>query len=330
MHELTKLIREDMKPALGVTEPGAIAFAAAKARSCVPGEVKSIKVSMNSGMYKNAFTCGIPGTDQVGSAYAAALGTVAGDPEKGLECLACVTEEDNVKARELIRAGRVSVDGVTARAPEDKADPAAVFTVDGERISGEKQVYLMLHKPAGLVSATEDPRQPTVLELLPELYWPGTVLSILYMFAYGGVLYVLRGESGRYRTAGTLLLISGVISVVMLLAFSANAFAVIVSLAASVIVFVAEYQEYMGHAEVLAGADSYLADRWRGLWRWMIYAFAASIGGALAALLFVQAAFLALLFLLVSVAGMIALLVLGILKLVYLWRTARVFRELAG
>lgn len=169
-----------------------------------------------------------------------------------------------------------------------------------------------------------------VLELLPELYWPGTVLSILYMFAYGGVLYVLRGESGRYRTAGTLLLISGVISVVMLLAFSANAFAVIVSLAVSVIAFVAEYQEYMGHAEVLAGADSYLADRWRGLWRWMIYAFAASIGGALAALLFVQAAFLALLFLLVSVAGMIALLVLGILKLVYLWRTARVFRELAG
>ena len=72
------------------------------------------------------------------------------------------------EARELIRAGRVSVDGVTARAPEDKADPAAVFTVDGECISGEKQVYLMLHKPAGLVSATEDPRQPTVLELLPE------------------------------------------------------------------------------------------------------------------------------------------------------------------
>ena len=49
MHELTKLIREDMKPALGVTEPGAIAFAAAKARSCVPGEVESVAVSMNSG-----------------------------------------------------------------------------------------------------------------------------------------------------------------------------------------------------------------------------------------------------------------------------------------
>ena len=117
MHELTKLIREDMKPALGVTEPGAIAFAAAKARSCVPGEVESVAVSMNSGMYKNAFTCGIPGTDQVGSVYAAALGTVAGDPEKGLECLACVSEEDNAKARELIREGKVktALDSISSR-----------------------------------------------------------------------------------------------------------------------------------------------------------------------------------------------------------------------
>ena len=61
----------------------------------------------------------------------------------------------------------VAVDGAVVRAPEVKTDPAARFTVDGEDVSGEKLVYLMLHKPAGLVSATEDPRQPTVLELLP-------------------------------------------------------------------------------------------------------------------------------------------------------------------
>ncbi len=117
MHELTEMIREDMKPALGVTEPGAIAFAAAKARSCVPGEVESVTVSMNSGMYKNAFTCGIPGTDQVGSVYAAALGTVAGDPKKGLECLARVSEEDNAKAREMIREGKVKtiLDSISSR-----------------------------------------------------------------------------------------------------------------------------------------------------------------------------------------------------------------------
>ena len=72
------------------------------------------------------------------------------------------------EARELIRAGRVTVDGQRARAPEEKCDPSAALAVDGEAVSGERLVYLMLHKPAGLVSATEDPRQPTVLSLLPD------------------------------------------------------------------------------------------------------------------------------------------------------------------
>ena len=49
MHQLTDLIRSDMKPALGVTEPGAIAYAAAKARSCLTEPVQSIHVTMNSG-----------------------------------------------------------------------------------------------------------------------------------------------------------------------------------------------------------------------------------------------------------------------------------------
>lgn len=60
MHELSQMIKDDMKPALGVTEPGAIAFAVATARSYAKGRIKKVNVSMNSGMYKNAFTCGIP------------------------------------------------------------------------------------------------------------------------------------------------------------------------------------------------------------------------------------------------------------------------------
>ena len=51
MEKLTKLIFDDMKPALGVTEPGAIAFAASKARSYTKGEIEEISVEMNSGMY---------------------------------------------------------------------------------------------------------------------------------------------------------------------------------------------------------------------------------------------------------------------------------------
>lgn len=109
MEKLTELIFNDMKPALGVTEPGAIAFAASKAVSFTKGNVEEVSVEMNSGMYKNAFTCGIPNSDEVGNIFAAALGVTAGNPEKGLESLADVTEEDNRKAEKLVKEGRVKV-----------------------------------------------------------------------------------------------------------------------------------------------------------------------------------------------------------------------------
>lgn len=112
MHRLTELIKEDMKPALGVTEPGAIAYAAAEARSRIKGEIKDIKkvkVSLNSGMYKNAFTCGIPNSAYYGNLYAAALGAVAAKAELGLMSLRDITPEDNRHAAELVDSGRVEV-----------------------------------------------------------------------------------------------------------------------------------------------------------------------------------------------------------------------------
>ena len=72
------------------------------------------------------------------------------------------------EAAELIRTGRVTADGDVVSRREDKFPPSALIRVDGEPISIEKYTYLMLHKPAGLVSATEDPRELTVLSLLPE------------------------------------------------------------------------------------------------------------------------------------------------------------------
>lgn len=109
MNTLTELIKNDMKPALGVTEPGAIAFAVATARGYTKGNIDEVLVALNSGMYKNAFTCGIPNSDQVGNVFAAALGAVAGKAEKGLESLEDVNEEDNQKAAELVSQGKVKV-----------------------------------------------------------------------------------------------------------------------------------------------------------------------------------------------------------------------------
>ena len=109
MEELTRLIREDMKPALGVTEPGAIAFVAARAKAETEGEVLRVDVALNSGMYKNAYTCGIPGSDAYGNLQAAALGVVAADPAKGLESLDGITDADNEAAAKMVQDGRVHV-----------------------------------------------------------------------------------------------------------------------------------------------------------------------------------------------------------------------------
>lgn len=117
MHELSTLIKKDMVPALGVTEPGAISFCVAKAKSYARGELLHLNVAMNSGMYKNAFTCGIPNSKEVGNVFAAALGYVAGNPDKGLESLANVTSADNVIAQRLIDEGKITValSGISSR-----------------------------------------------------------------------------------------------------------------------------------------------------------------------------------------------------------------------
>ena len=72
------------------------------------------------------------------------------------------------EVKELIRQGRVMADGRPVGRPEERYEPGGVhITVDGEAVDASLFVYVMLHKPAGLLSATEDSRQPTVLDLLP-------------------------------------------------------------------------------------------------------------------------------------------------------------------
>ena len=69
----------------------------------------------------------------------------------------------------LVKQGRILVDGVPASAPEMKVDPAvSQILLDGEDIGYQRFTYVMLHKPAGVLSAVEDKRQKTVLDLLPE------------------------------------------------------------------------------------------------------------------------------------------------------------------
>lgn len=109
MRALTKLIIDDMRPALGVTEPGAIAFAVATAKKYIGGSLKNIRLTLNSGMYKNAFTCGIPNSNEIGIAHAAALGYVAAHADKKLECLDEVKPIHNRQAKKIVDEGKIQV-----------------------------------------------------------------------------------------------------------------------------------------------------------------------------------------------------------------------------
>lgn len=71
--------------------------------------------------------------------------------------------------KQLVNKGRVTIDGVVCKKSEYKLDSAtAVVLVDGHPVSYSEMAYYMLHKPAGVVSATNDRRDKTVIELIDE------------------------------------------------------------------------------------------------------------------------------------------------------------------
>ena len=98
--------------------------------------------------------------------------------------------------------------------------------------------------------------------------------------------------------------------------------ALFLSLAALAAAFGGECYEYLAHAALLSALDDELADKWRSLLRW----YALFTGTAVAALLLSG---LMLLAMLATITAALALTVLGIVKLVYLYRTADVFRGIA-
>ena len=105
------------------------------------------------------------------------------------------------EAKELIRKGQVLVDGRAVRKPEEKVDPEQVqVTVCGEALTWQAHCYLVLHKPAGVLTATEDRRQKTVLDLLPEPYRKQGVAPVgrLDKDTTGLLLLTNDGDYSRY------------------------------------------------------------------------------------------------------------------------------------
>jgi len=119
--EIIELIKKEVKPALGCTEPIAVALATAKAmeiieEKCSPsdegwryGSGYKINVDVSGNILKNGMGVGIPGTGMVGLHIAAALGAVCGKSSYGLEVLHDLDEKSIAKAKELVDTKSVKV-----------------------------------------------------------------------------------------------------------------------------------------------------------------------------------------------------------------------------
>lgn len=99
----------EVVPALGCTEPIAVALAAATSTKLLGGKIERAEIALSGNIMKNGLGVGIPGTGMVGLPIAAALGITGGDPTKELEVLNGVTPEHIALAKEMVKADKIKV-----------------------------------------------------------------------------------------------------------------------------------------------------------------------------------------------------------------------------
>ena len=104
------LLKQEVVPAMGCTEPAAVALAAAYAANVLPSEITEACIKVSPSVFKNGMGVGIPGTGMIGLEIAAALGLVVAEPQKQLEVLADISASQLEQAKALCKAGVVRIE----------------------------------------------------------------------------------------------------------------------------------------------------------------------------------------------------------------------------
>ena len=107
--QIIALVKREVIPAVGCTEPIAVALAVASSQSLLNGYPARIQVALSPNMLKNAMGVGIPGTGMTGLPIAIALGAICGDSKANLEVLAQVTPDDVAKGKSLVDNNVISI-----------------------------------------------------------------------------------------------------------------------------------------------------------------------------------------------------------------------------
>ncbi|SMO61230.1 L-cysteine desulfidase [Saccharicrinis carchari] len=103
-------LKEEFVPALGCTEPIAVAYAAALSREILNEEPEKIKLRVSGNIFKNGIGVGIPGSGMVGLTIAGAMGALGGNPKYELEVLDGISTDIIEKSKEFVNQNLVSID----------------------------------------------------------------------------------------------------------------------------------------------------------------------------------------------------------------------------
>lgn len=107
--QIISLIHKEVVPAIGCTEPMAVALCVAKASETLGHKPEQIMVKLSPNMLKNAMGVGIPGTGMIGLPIAVALGALNGKSEYGLEVLRDITPEAVEEGKKYMAENRIEI-----------------------------------------------------------------------------------------------------------------------------------------------------------------------------------------------------------------------------
>lgn len=160
--------------------------------------------------------------------------------------------------------------------------------------------------------------------LVPGLYIVGIILQLGCALTTSLVLWKLSEAEDRYRTAALCSLTAAAVTLFLAAVTRGDdipTWTLLITLPAAVVSLVGEYNQFTAHTIVTTPLDRELSEKWTRLWKWYIGSFAVLLGSLFLMLL------IPILGLLAMLAAAIALTVTAIIKYIYLYQTAKLFRE---
>ncbi|GAB1438535.1 L-serine ammonia-lyase, iron-sulfur-dependent, subunit alpha [Providencia sp.] len=182
-----KAVKQEVKPALGCTEPISLAYAAAKAASLLDGQVIRVCAFVSPNLMKNGMGVTVPGTGMVGLPIAAALGAIGGDADAGLEVLKSASSDAISQSKAMLAQGDITVD---IKHPCDDViySEATVYTQTGSAtvvIAGSHtNIVKIIHNDKTCFDATKNkPQDVNLDDCAADIPLPAVTARSVYQFA---------------------------------------------------------------------------------------------------------------------------------------------------